>query len=215
MSNIKYPAYLEDAFVTGYKQTDEDGDVFEFYNQPVGDLNIHDGKIIACDAFTFYGDDPFTDNFPKGKFPVELAIAKISANEDERTGFARIKFSNEAPVKWEFALIEGQDRSEVENGTMFGYGVDSGTGSFMDLSGHEAYTAAYDEDEKYYEKVVEQLDENFEDTRSWLLWQKKNQNVAIFSTGWGDGIYQSYVGFDTNGNICRLVTDFGLLDWPE
>lgn len=37
--------------------------------------------------------------------------------------------------------------------------------------------------------------------------------MAMFSTGWGDGSYASYIGYDAEGQIARLVTDFYLLDW--
>ena len=30
-------------------------------------------------------------------------------------------------------------------------------------------------------------------TRSWLLWDREDSNVAMFSTGWGDGLYVTLV----------------------
>nr|MCU0910302.1 DUF4241 domain-containing protein [Paracoccaceae bacterium] len=37
-------------------------------------------------------------------------------------------------------------------------------------------------------------------------------SMAVFSSGWGDGWYASYWGFDQSGCLCALVTDFGVLD---
>ena len=37
-------------------------------------------------------------------------------------------------------------------------------------------------------------------------------NVAVFSSGWGDGFYASYWGEDEAGNVLALVTDFGVLE---
>ena len=36
------------------------------------------------------------------------------------------------PVRWEMAVWPGQDPTELEADQFFGYGVDSGTGSFLD-----------------------------------------------------------------------------------
>ncbi|ATL46218.1 hypothetical protein COR50_03005 [Chitinophaga caeni] len=213
MDTVKYPVYLEEAFSGSFTYTDEEDDLYNFYLHTVGNIHVFDGKIIACDALTLEADEAFTITFPKGEFPVELAIAKVS--DDERVGFARIKFNEQSPVRWEYALVEGQDPESIENGIIFGYPVDSGVGSFMDTSGHEAFANFYENDPTALDTISDLLDKNYADTRSWAVWNNKNNNVIYFTTGWGDGTYQSYVGFDKDDKICRLVTDFGLLDWPE
>jgi hypothetical protein len=34
----------------------------------------------------------------------------------------------------------------------------------------------------------------------------------MFKSGWGDGFYATYIGYDKSGNICRLVTDFVVIE---
>jgi hypothetical protein len=34
----------------------------------------------------------------------------------------------------------------------------------------------------------------------------------MFKSGWGDGFYATYIGYDKAGNICRLVTDFVVIE---
>ena len=211
MGNNVFPSFLEDAFTNGYAATDSDKDKFVFSTVNIGKLNVKEGKIYACDPISLYIEDVFTTEFPKGQFPVELAIATIN-NDDERTGFARIKFAETKPVKWEYALCEGQDVAELEADEIFGYGVDSGTGSFMDESGYREYDDLYKVDVGL-NTITEAMELSYKDTRSWLLWERNGNNVALFTTGYGDGLYASYIGYDSAGNICRLVTDFGLLDW--
>ena len=211
MANNTFPSFLEDAFATGYSSTDSDKDVFNFTPVPLGKLKVKEGKIYACDPISLFIEEPFTTDFPKGDFPIELAIATING-DDERIGFARIRFAETKPVKWALALCEGQDVAHLEQDEIFGYGVDSGTGSFMDASGYRAYDEIYKSDDGLTE-ISEALEITYRDTRSWLLWEKNGANAALFSTGYGDGLYASYIGYDSNGQICRLVTDFGLLDW--
>jgi hypothetical protein len=40
-------------------------------------------------------------------------------------------------------------------------------------------------------------------------------NIAMFESGWGDGFYASYFGFDEEGRVAALVTDFATIDWEK
>jgi hypothetical protein len=212
MTHPGYPEFPETSFQTGYNKI-VDTTEYKFYTVDIGQLNIVEGKIIACDPLLFYEDKPFDTNFPIGKYPVELAIAKV--NGDERVGFSRIKFSNSVPESWTIAVSEEQDISTLKPGDIFGYGIDSGTGAFMDISGGKEFLNFLSEEENNHTKIIDEIQKTYSHTRSWLLWTKNGFDVAMFSSGWGDGLYASYIGFDKDKNICRLVTDFGLLEWED
>lgn len=212
-TQLTLPAFLEDVFHDGYTTTNPDGTAFAFYCQPIGELPLRDGRIIACDPFFFFDNEPFTTQFPTGSFPLELAIAKV--NGDERVGFARIRFSAALPVHWEFALTSTQDVSTLEEGYYFGYPVDSGTGAFMDQSAAATFAAFFEQDEKNFERLTEWMNATYKNTRSWYLHRDNDTTVGLFSSGWGDGLYPSLIGYGADGKICRLVTDFLLLAWPE
>lgn len=210
MANIFIPKHLEKAYEKGFSYRDDTNDVHRFYTQEIGYLKITEGNIIACDPFMYNDDLPFTVKFPTGSFPVQLAIAQV--NDDERVGFARIKFSDAAPETWELAVCEGQDISKLKKDEFFGYGVDAGTGGFMDTSASEEFTNFMSESEDSYQDLIDTMHENYKDTRDWLLWESNKVNVAVFSAGWGDGVYATYIGYDKAGNICRLVTDFQVIE---
>ena len=211
MVSLKAPDWLETAFTNGFTIKDADGDELRFALKDVGRLNVKEGRIYACDPISLYLEEPFDIEFPKGEFPVQLAVAAING-DDERIGLARIKFTDTKPVKWTYALTEGQDVSELEDGEIFGYAVDSGHGAFMDASGYVEYDSLYKEDLDLRE-ITTEMKKNYRHTRSWYMWHGKTSNVAIFSSGYGDGLFATYIGFDGLGNICRLVTDFGMLEW--
>jgi len=209
MPQYTVPNYLEQAFNKGFTYTDDAKNLYQFYTKDIGNLKIADGRIIVCDPFMFTGEAPLETQFPVGEFPVQLAIAAI--NTDERVGFARIKFSNQDAADWKIASWEGQDAETLTDDQIIGYGVDSGTGAFMDTSGGKEFAAFLDADDKNFEVLTEEMNNTYQPTRSWLLWGKNNVNAALFSAGWGDGFYASYIGYDANGNICRLVTDFQVI----
>ncbi|MCG2614113.1 DUF4241 domain-containing protein [Terrimonas sp. NA20] len=199
------PASLEAAFSEGFTHITGEHQ-YSFYTKEICNLHIKEGRIIACDPFLYNDDQPFTAQFPIGSFPVELAIARI--NDDERVGFARIRFSQDKPVRWEIAVVEGQDTSTLSSDEIFGYGVDAGTGAFMDASGGKELLSFLKAEYNNFQLLIDALEINDRDTWSWLEWQQNGANAAIFSSGWGDGVYATYIGYDANDRICRLVTDF-------
>lgn len=210
MTQLKIPDFIEDAFGGNYSSVDEQGDIYDFYCIDIGKLHVINGQIIACDPLLFYENKPFDTLFPIGHFSVEIAVAKI--NTDERIGLSRIKFSETFPTRWTMAVTDDQDINKLSADDYFGYGVDSGTGCFMDTSGANEYLN-YLQGSNNYTTMIDQMQNNYRNTRSWFLWERSGFNVAMFSAGWGDGLYASYIGYDKANSICRLVTDFGLLNW--
>ncbi len=208
---MKFPAFLEDAFTTGYTSKDADGDVFIFELKDLGAIKISDGRLFAFDPLALSFEEPFAKQFPKGSFMVQLAVATINGKE-KRTGLARVKFSEDAPKKWEMALVEGQDPKELDGDDFFGFEVDSGTAAFMDVRAYEEWEDVYS-DEQTFNAVNAALNKNFVPTCSHLLWEGKKSNGAFFTTGYGDGLFGCYIGYDAKGKVCRLVCDCGLLGW--
>ena len=96
------PLLFEAAFIKGTTHKVKNATV-NLYGITIGKLKITSGYIVACDPghIDEYGI-PFTQAFPKGEFPVQLAIAKVE--NEETIAFARISFSEEPVAKWEFAL---------------------------------------------------------------------------------------------------------------
>jgi Protein of unknown function (DUF4241) len=40
-------------------------------------------------------------------------------------------------------------------------------------------------------------------------------NAAMFHSGWGDGFYSSWFGFDAEGKVAALLTDFNTIEWAK
>lgn len=208
----KFPVIFETAFIDNTKAKEANSEI-EFKKKFIGNLKISSGKIIACDPLVLFENEPFNTQFPVGVFPVELSIAQIKT--DQRVAFARILFSDERVARWDYALLKGQDPTMLKKGEIFGYGVDSGTGAFMDMEAHNSLSKAMDKNENLFEEIIEEMDKTYVHTRSWCIYAINEENVAMFSSGYGDGGYQSYIGYDEKGNICRLLTDFYIISWAE
>ena len=208
--NLPEPALFETAFIQGTTEKVSDASV-NFYGINIGKLKLPSGKIIACDPLHIdeYGI-PYTQVFPTGEFPVQLSIVTIKS--EEVIAFARIKFSEEPVVKWDMAMLSGQSSPAEKTVDANGFSVDASTGIYMDaqavkgLDPHDIW-----EKESEHELFKEMAKHNHSDWR-YTMYKFGSDNLAAFTTGFGDGRYASYIGYDAAGKPCRLLTDFGLFN---
>ncbi|UOQ51812.1 DUF4241 domain-containing protein [Hymenobacter cellulosivorans] len=178
----------------------------------LGNLPVPSGRIIATDPVSMR-TTAFTTKFPRGRFPVELAVAHF--NEDERVAFARIVFSAQPVARWEMALLRGQKPLAIHDSAYYGYPVDGGTGLFIDarhMMGLKNYLNNQGAYEELFIKGFE-LSPSGQSYRTGFLIAAHSDTLATFSTGWGDGFYATYVGFDAQNHPCRLLTDFQVISW--
>lgn len=206
------PVLFETAFAKGTKQELKNLE-FTLYGVKIGSLKITSGRIVACDPLLIeeYGL-PFTYVFPKGSFPVELAIARLE-NKGETVAFARIRFSDAPVARWEYALLKDQQQLPPGSEDAPGYIVDAGHGSFMDEDALKALDRR---------KVVRLSGDVYKDINSkfrngWgaTVYNSGESNLAVFTSGLGDGRYSTYIGFDAAGQPCRLLTDFEIFKWKK
>lgn len=184
----------------------------KLYLEQAGNITLPTGQIVAADPLVECGRLPFTITVMPEEYPVTLSLAQIGS--ERRVAYATIQFSHQQAIKWEMALIAGQSVSELGADEFFGYGVDSGTGCFMDYATAQFIACSLDE-ETFAAELIEKMEQ-----APWRNGSHVNLrlngladgNLIAFPSGWGDGAYPSYFGFDEAGRITQLVTDFSLLN---
>jgi hypothetical protein len=175
----------------------------------VGDLILPTGKLVACDPFVFPDAEPFEISMPKGTFPILLSVASIKS--DQRVAFAIVKFRESIPVAWDMLTAGQEDQLSLKPGEIFGYPVDAGTGCFMDQSTGIALSKTMATNNDFFEEMIAEMEKTYRHTWSWLNMPFGNGNLIAFSSGFGDGVYASYVAFDAEGEIVAVVADFAIL----
>ena len=208
-------AYFSGLFAEGQKVDSEIGRVV-LGMRPAGTLTVTSGWVVACDPVSSPELEPFTRPVPAGAFPVTLSVAHFE-DGDRRVAGALVRFADREAASWELALRPGDDPSELEEGEVFGYPVDSGTGCFMDES-TARLILDHTDPEEFADALTAELDKTYEDTWSWAnveLGPDTGANLVAFSAGVGDGFYASYFGLDADGEVVCLVTDFSLFDFDD
>jgi len=187
---------------------------FTIRTEAIATLNVPSGEIIASDAFFGTLTQPLVRRVPPGQYPVSLSLIRENGQAWESVAAAKIEFQSTRAVSWELALIPGQDLNSLKPGEIFGYAVDSGTGSFASPASAQALTSKLDHDQGYIDEI-NKASEVHSTTGSWaslIPEPTTSQNIVLFASGYGDGFYASYWGLDQRGQAVCLITDFTLVE---
>lgn len=191
----------------------------------IGELVLTSGRIVACDPLIV----PDTRYHLKktvepGRYPVIISIADFQPIGDSRVACAMMRISDAPAVRWEVAFINEPDTNQTNDRTW--YGVDAATGCFVDCDAAEVIEdlvsskVVYpekDEFEMFCDRVIAEMEKNsfgnYPLTAGWANMKVSDDteaNIIAFSSGWGDGGYSSFWGYDASGDLASLVTDFAL-----
>ena len=190
--------------------------------QQVGELALPTGRLVAADPFVVWPEDAeaFTDAVEPGTYPVSVSLVSYIDGDgcpDERQGYrvaaARVTVKDEPAYSWRPAVVPGEHVPMLPVMPEFGYEVKSSTGAFFDLAAASALDRLAGDDELGNCELIDALGAvgggrgpaNVTDARSGL-------NVVAFSTGWGDGVYPTWVGRNTAGDPVAFVTDFFVIN---
>ena len=187
----------------------------------IGTLNIPTGKVVCTDPMYRELGLPQIWSVKPGKYPVSIYIG-LEEDFQGRVAYAEITFSRSSIKEWKMSLISEellQDDFEKKMNGM--YPVENGLSSFSDYSIWKKYNGKikdfYNENPEgnfYYEVLDSLFKKNGnipESSRGedWINFQlDESENVIMFGSGWGDGLYPRYVAFDSNNEPVKLITDF-------
>lgn len=182
----------------------------------VGKIQLPSGRLVACDPLITNDMKEFKINFSEGEFPVLVHKEK----ESNCIAYVEIIFNGEPISEWKMATTEGQNIEELKDGEIFGYPVESGMGSFMDVETQESlnhlenrlFHRKGDDFMGIYEEFFHDhfFDENGAIDQFAFLKpdEEKTGNIFAFETGYGDGFYASYIGFSQENQPVKIVTEF-------
>jgi hypothetical protein len=173
------------------------------------DLVLPTGRVGAGDGF-FMDAEPFTVTLPPGHHPVLLLNAGDASGQSVAAAMVRTQGGN--PVRWEGAHVAGDPSADP-----FAYGVDSGTGSFISpeaVARLKQLTA--DQASAVTDALLAEYksDPATAQTAAVTIDPSTGANVVTFTSGYGDGGYASWFGFDADANAVALLTSFDLVDDP-
>ncbi|MEV5376029.1 DUF4241 domain-containing protein [Streptomyces nondiastaticus] len=208
------PGALEALFVPGSRFESYDGPVTVVEPEHAGNLRLPTGRVVAADPAWLSADsEPFTVPVPPGTYP--LVLGKVEQRSEwageemtwEEITAAMLCIGDRRPtVAWEPALLPGQEVRLLGDREFYGFGVDSGTGAFLDAAARDALAADPDAGVELASSIGDEAAcPEFRDPVS-------GANAIAFPSGAGDGSYPVWIGRDHDGEVTCLIADMLTVD---
>jgi hypothetical protein len=191
----------------------------------IGTLHLATGRLVAVDPFFLlpafeHLAVPFTATAAPGRYPVSLSISSrdrpskaTAPTPVGQVAAVKLTIRDDPVVSWEQALQAGQDPATLRSGEIFGFVVDSGTGSYLDASAVPGLSrlneegSELDQDSELDKIIPEILRKR---AVNLIVDPALDLNAVVFSCGLGDGIYPTWVGRTSTGDLACFVSDLEL-----
>lgn len=193
-------------------------DPYDYVIEPhrLDDVVLPTGAVVACDPLVFATTEPFGATVAPGRYGLVAWVAVLSkdgAEHQRRNAALQLVIRDEPAVRWELALQAGQDAAELGDKEFFGFAVDAGCGTLCD----RATTAALEGwDEDRIDEVLVPVDLPLTPVPGLgpaVVDEATGANLVLVTSGWGDGVYPTFVGLTADGAVASFVIDFQVV--PE
>jgi hypothetical protein len=177
-----------------------------------GKLKLNTGRIIATDPILLYDDESFSERVKPGSYSVYIYVGKAGKRK-RQTVAAEIRFNDNDVVKWDMALLKGESSKGFSYDEFMGFEVENGLACFMDEKVMEMLDLMSEEELEAYEaKVKEAVRKSDNSLADIIMDEKSSLNIIVFASGWNEGTFPNYYGYDKNNKLSRLVTDFMVIE---
>lgn len=188
-------------------------DPYDYVIEPhrLDDVVLPTGAVVACDPLVFASTEPFAATVAPGRYPLVAWVAvlfKDGAEHQRRNAALQLVIRDEPAVRWELALQAGQDPAGLGDKEFFGFGVDAGCGALADRA---ATAAIQGWDEDRIDEVFIPADYPPAPVPGLVpavVDEATGANVVLVTSGWGDGVYPTFVGRTAAGPVASFVIDF-------
>jgi hypothetical protein len=170
----------------------------------VGEVSLPSGTIAVGEYL--FEDDVMDIEVAPGAYPAHATLARyedLDGNSGEEVALASLVLSAAPTVRWQEAHVVA---------------VDGGTTTFTSAEARSWLEGLMAGDEDGWWSVEDRIFESMTAhdylATEWTV--ADGLNLVRFSSGYGDGGYPVYIGFDADGRPTRVVVDFYVLHlaWP-
>jgi hypothetical protein len=202
-----------DTMLTAGHRVERDGITYVVEPFELGQVALPTGEVVACDPLVPH-TTAFIDTVEPGRYSLRAWVAVLhrdGAEWQRRITALQLVTGDRPAQSWTMALLPGQDVASLGEDGYFGYGVDAGTGTLADRVAIEALSE-WDYDRIDAAFIPAQVpDDPIEAVIAAVVDEMTGANVYVVGSGWGDGVYATYVSRAADGRVSSFVTDFSIL----
>lgn len=210
---MAYDPDLDILMVDGYQHTWKRSE-FVIESRALDPVVLPTGRVVACDPLSTRDDEPFPVTVAPGVYPLYAWVAtqfKRGRQIDRRNALLELRISDAPALTWEMAFLDGESADDLKRRNDYmGYTVDAGCGTLADV---EALKALWRWDFSRVEQVYLPRPLPAEPAPGYVSAvtdEETGANVAVVGSGWGDGLYPTFILRDEHGAVTGFVTDFML-----
>ena len=191
----------------------------------IGKVDCPTGKIVVADPLAYLPANKYcpvlTIRIPAGEYPVETAICQ-GDGIGLRVCTVRLKIKETEAVSYRLAEPTEESAAFIaKDGIVSGFPVDTGMISVCDAQVAKEYQDFIDawyrehpDGNHYDDYFAGQFKESYErlpqyqrDGGDFIEWEnpKTKNRLVMAASGFGDGFYQSYWGYDAANTVCELI----------
>ena len=106
----------------------------------MGTVHFPTGNILVRDLLVYLdrSEAPYLQQAPVGTFPIDTLVVEIE-EDDYRYIATRVKFSDAKAVVYREALTGNEDLEQADGESFFGFNVDVGLATVVDVKTRDAY----------------------------------------------------------------------------
>ena len=197
----------------------------EIFILDMGEIEFPTGDILVRDPLVWLNRDEkaYLTSVPRGKYRIETLVVKLE-EDHYRYALSRVRFTENVPKIYYEALKGDENLDDVDGDSIFGFNVAAGLATIVDIETRNAYCAFKDKwytenpnkniyDDFFAEVFAKNAEENPVYQREggdWINFKIPNSELSIpmIQSGFGDGRYPVYFGYDENGKLCDLVLEY-------
>ena len=197
----------------------------EIFILDMGEIEFPTGDILVRDPLVWLNRDEkaYLTSVPRGKYRIETLVVKLE-EDHYRYALSRVRFTENVPKIYYEALKGDENLDDVDGDSIFGFNVDAGLATIVDIETRNAYCDFKDKwhaenpnkniyDDFFAEVFAKNAEENPVYQREggdWINFKIPNSELSIpmIQSGFGDGRYPVYFGYDENEKLCDLVLEY-------
>ena len=190
-----------------------------------GSFHISTESVFVKDPFCVSEEQtlPFLQSVPNGEYQVAIC-AVVTEFDCARYASAAVRFTDSDAVRYEEALTGAEDIHDFVPGQHFGFSVSTGFAGIFDektakaagefFEKWKAEHPGMDLKSDYFNPLLKEnasAHPHLQRERGdWLLWDIPDGGgcVPIFQSGFGNGVYPVYFGYDASDAVCCMVILF-------
>ena len=183
----------------------------EIFILDMGEIEFPTGDILVRDPLVWLNRDEkaYLTSVPRGKYRIETLVVKLE-EDHYRYALSRVRFTENVPKIYYEALKGDENLDDVDGDSIFGFNVDAGLATIVDVATRNAYCDFKDKwyaenpDKNIYDdffagvfaKNAEDNPDYQREGGDWINFKIPNSELSIpmIQSGFGDGRYPVYFG---------------------